>query len=194
MPGGRSTAMFAASNLTSAPRSRATLARANPHPARGAVADEANAVDRLARAAGGDQQAQTGERTGRGRGRVGGDPVGSCAVQAVSGARECGLARGEQLLGLCQAPEPLLPLRGQPAASRARSRRCRARAASADWPAWRRARTCGCSSRGRQAPDTPRRARSCVNRLSATPPASFAIVLADAGAIRYSSALATSAR
>ena len=57
-PGGWGSDTLAATTVTLAPRARAASANAKPHAPRGAVADEAHAVDRLTGAAGGDEHAQ----------------------------------------------------------------------------------------------------------------------------------------
>ena len=96
--------------------------------------------------------------------------------------------------GLGQAPDALLALRRQPPDVGLDDRSRRARAACAGSPAWRGARTCGCSSPARAPAGTSAASAQLLSRLSARPAASLAIVLAEAGAITYTSALATSCR
>ena len=86
-PAGGSTETLPRIRVTAAPRSRASSAMAMPHLARRAIADEADGVDRLGRAAGGDDDVETrqvvraaGAGAGRGRGRGG-----SCLPRAAAG-------------------------------------------------------------------------------------------------------------
>ena len=64
----------------------------------------------------------------------------------------------------------------------------RARAGARGWRASPGAPTCGCSSPGPRSAGSVAAERAAVSRLSARPCASFAIVFADAGAIRKTSA------
>ena len=152
-------------SVTSAPRRAASSASARPIRPGRAVADVADRVDRLARAAGGDEHAQAVERARREAGRRRAPPRSPPRITPGSASR----------------PIPHSPRDASaPLAGLARSAR-RGRAASRGSRAWPGAPTCGCSS-----PARPRAARvqasaALVSRLSASPPASFAIVFADAG-------------
>ena len=139
------------------------------HAARRAVADVAHGVDRLARAAGGDEHAQPVQRR-----------------RAALPSRPSTAARMRG--GLGQPPDAPLAPRGEPAgaglddrgAARAQQRR--------GWPAWPGARTCGCSSPARRTSGAVQASAALVSRLSASPCASLAIVLAEAGATQSTSA------
>ena len=143
-----------------------------PHAAGRAVADVAHRVDRLARAAGGDQHAQPVERARR---------VAGARERPPRSPRGCSAARpaGPRPTRPCEASRPLLGRH-----DRAR----RASAAARGSPAWPGARTCGCSSPARPPAAPVDASAALVSRLSASPWASLAIVLADAGATQRTSA------
>ena len=136
------------------------------HPPRGAVADVADAVDRLAGAAGGDQHAQAAPGAARAQQR---------------------LDRGQQLGGLGQAADPVLAVGAELALARAAiTVTPRARQQLEVGLRGRVLGTSGCSSPARPRPGSRRASAAAVSRLSAWPWASLAIVFALAGAIRYS--------
>ena len=64
----RSSEVLAATTVTARAAARGLGGEREPHPAAGAVADEAHGVERLARAAGGDQHAHAVERPRRAAG------------------------------------------------------------------------------------------------------------------------------
>ena len=137
------------------------LREREPHPPRRAVADEAHGVDRLARAARGDEHVR--------------------AVAASPPTAQRALDRGEQLRRLGQPADPELPGRAERARRRAPAPSRRARAASRGWPAWRDARTSRCSwpERRSAVAGTPARPPSAGCRRC--PCASLASVCAVAG-------------
>ena len=114
-----------------------------------AVADEAHGVDRLARAAGGDQHLQT--------------------VELAAGGAEARLDRGQQLGGLGQAADAPLARRAERAGAGLEHRRRRARAASRGSPAWPGARTSRRSWPERRSAVAGSASAAAVSRLSACP-------------------------
>ena len=118
-PGGAVSATLAAISVTSAPRARAACGEREAHAPRGAVAEEAHAVDRLARAAGGDEHAQPAP----------GSPRAARARRSLRSSRERRLAGGEQLAPARPgARRPARPWR--PAARRRARRSCTPRSRS----------------------------------------------------------------
>ena len=134
------------------------------HAAAGAVAEEANRVDRLAGAAGRDQ-----------------DPE---AVPGALAGRQLGFDPGEQAGRVGEAALAVLAARGQRALLGLDHGRRRARAASPGWPASPRRRTCGRSSPAPPGAARCRRGRRWSPSSRRLPAASFATVLAEAGATR----------
>ena len=171
-PGGGSSATLAATTVTSRAAARGLLGERESHPARGAVADEAHAVDRLAGAAGRDEHASA---------RAAGPARRAGAASSASHAASSSCRLG-------QAADAVLAVGGELALRPERSPSPRERRAVPGWPASPGARTCGCSSPARPLPGTRAASAAAVSRLSACPCASLAIVFALAGAIRYRSA------
>ena len=128
-PCGRRTARFAASRTTSAPRRRASSASATPIRPDERLPTKRTRVERLARAAGGDEHAPAGERAGREQLRR--------RARRSRRARPAGRPPTR--------PRPSRPRRGRRARRRARGASRRSRA-SPDAP------TCAGSSPGRRAP------------------------------------------
>ena len=156
-------ATLAATTVTLRAAARGLLGERPAHLPGAAVADEADGVDRLARAAGGDEDVR--------------------AVELTAGAR-----RGAPRWRPAARPARAGGRRPTPPASRAR--RCRARAPRPRGRAACRgsraspdARTSHRSWPERRAAARRHASAAAVRRLSAWPPASLAIVLADAGAI-----------
>ena len=141
-----------------------SLGEGQAHAAAGAVADEANGVDRLAGTAGGDQHAQAVPGTGRPR-QHGLDLVEQARAARAGARRRARRAR--------RAPPPR---------ARSRSRRARAGWRGSSWVAgsrYMRSFIAGATRRGAE------QARNEVVTIeSAIPAASLAIVFAEAGAIR----------
>ena len=173
--GERGSETLAATTVTWAPRRGGRLGQRPAHLARRAVADEAHGVDRLARAAGGDEDLEAVERPARDR-------------------AEARLDGGQQLGGLGQPADAPLARRAERAGARLEHldaalaqrlevglRGRRARTSRRSWPE-RRSAGAGTPAR--------RRSAGCRRRRAA----SLASVLADAGAIRKRSARSTSAR
>ena len=160
-------------HLGAAPRRRGR--EGEPHPAARAVADEAHRVDRLAGAAGGDQDAEP--------------------VPGAVRARQRSLDLGEQARGLragarrrARRARRAAPASGSITRITPRSRRV-ARFAWVAASAYIRSFIAGATSRGAV------QARNAVVRIeSQMPAASLAIVFADAGATRKASALETTSR
>ena len=109
---------------------RGALRQRQPHPSAGAVADEAHGVDRLARAAGGDENAQ--------------------AVPRPGGGGHERLDLGQQPLGRRQPPDAVLAARGERALVGLDHPHPALAQASPGSPGWRRPRTCGRSSPARR--------------------------------------------
>ena len=173
-PAGAGSATLAATRVTSAPRRAAARGERDAHAAARAVADEAHRVDRLAGAAGGDQDPQP--------------------VPGPGGRRQQRLDLGEQPLGVGQPPGPVLAARGERARRRARSRatprsRSVARFACVAASAYMRSFIAGATSRG-----AVQARKEVVSIESQIPAASLAIVFAEAGATRKASAFATTSR
>ena len=124
IPAVRGSDTFAATTVTLAPRRCASSASANPMRPRRAVADEADGVDRLARAARGDEH-----------------------VRAIEFARRRGArSRSRPAAPAAPAAGRFRTPRATPAGpSRVAEPSRRARAASRGWPAWPDARTSRCS-------------------------------------------------
>ena len=89
-PGGAGSATLAATRVTSAPRRGRALGQRQAHPAAGAIADEANRVDRLAGAARRDQDPQSVPGTARARDR------GARSRRAARAARGAGRRRARR--------------------------------------------------------------------------------------------------
>ena len=153
------------------------LGERQAHAPRRAVAHVAHRVDRLARAAGRDQHPQPVERARRERRRL-----------------ERRLDRGEHVGRVGQPAGAPLALRGQPPGARAGRSARRASAAGRGWPGSPGASTCGRSSPGASTSGAGLASAALVSRLSAWPPASLAIVLAEAGATQSTSQRRTSSR
>ena len=143
----------------------------------------ADAVDRLARAAGGDEHPAGRPASARGRG-VGARPVRLRVVPRRCRPRESGLAGLQQPRGLGQTPDAVLASEAsRPTVGLDDRRRRAARSVR------RLACVAGCSYMrlfiaGAIRSGQPAASAQLLSRLSARPAASLAIVLAEAGAIR----------
>ena len=153
-------------------RARGGLVRdREAHAARRAVADVAHRVDRLARPARGDEDAQARPRRGR-------RPRAQQASTAASRSARLGQPAGAR----ARRSEPSRPTPGSMTSTpRSRSSATFARVAAC---AHIRSFIAGATSTGQVAASA-----DVVSRLSASPAASLAMVLADAGATRSASAL-----
>ena len=151
------------------------------HATGGAVADEPDAVDRLARAAGGDEHPRAGERRPLA-------PWPSAPPPASSSSQTASRPAGSAM-----RPTPVLADGRQAAGGRLHDPRTarpqRVEVGRVAGCSYMREFIAGAITSGQLAASA-----QLVSRLSARPAASLAIVLADAGAIRYRSALATSSR
>ena len=173
-PAGGSSATLAATSVTSAPAPQRLRGEGQPHAARGAVADVAHGVDRLAGAPGGHEHAQPVERA-----RIEAlEALDGRLVRACHGALDRAPGSPRARPG---GPRPTRPARRAGRCRATRSPR-RAGAASRRWPA-----VAGCAHMllfiaGAITSGAVHASAALVSRLSASPLASLAIVLADAGA------------